>query len=48
LCFGAREVLGFLGKKLDGRFRGEQLSDLTDRFKRRLPGLRIKHRVKMN
>jgi hypothetical protein len=35
LCFGAREVLGFLGKKLDGRFRGEQLSDLTDRFKRR-------------
>jgi len=46
--FGAREVMGFLGKKLVGQFRGEVLSDTTDRCKRRLPGVRIKHRVKMN
>jgi hypothetical protein len=48
LCFGAKEVMGFLGKKLNGYFRGEQISDLTDRCKQRLPGVRIKHRVKMN
>jgi hypothetical protein len=41
LCFGAREVLGFLGKQLNGTFRGEQVSDPTDRFKRRLPGLKM-------
>jgi hypothetical protein len=48
LCFGAKEVMGFLEKKLNGHFRGEQLSDLTDRCKRRLPGVRIKHRVTTN
>jgi hypothetical protein len=48
LCFGAKEVMSFLGKKLVGQFRGELLSDTTDRCKRRLPGVRIKHRVKMN
>ena len=48
LCFSARDVLSFLGKKLDGTFRGEQVNDLADGRKRRLPGLRIKHRVKMN
>jgi len=48
LCFGAKEVMSFLGKKLVGQFRGEQLNDVTDRCKRRLPGVRIKHRIKMN
>lgn len=47
-CFGAREVMNFLGKKLVGQFRGEVVSDITDRGKRRLPGMRIKHRAKMN
>lgn len=47
-CFGAREVMSFLGKKLVGQFRGEVVSDMTDRGKQRLPGTRIKHRAKMN
>lgn len=47
-CFGAREVMSFLGKKLVGQFRGEVVSDITDRGKRRWPGTRIKRRAKMN
>ncbi len=46
--FGAKEVMGFLGKKLVGQFRGEVVSDMTDRCKHRLPGTRIRHRAKMN
>lgn len=46
-CFGAREVMNFLGKKLVGQFRGEAVSDITDRGKQRLPGTRIKHRAIM-
>ena len=46
--FGAKEVMSFLGKKLVGQFRGEVVSDMTDRGKRRLPGTRVKHRAKMN
>ncbi|MGB5276175.1 MAG: hypothetical protein WBP02_03265 [Gammaproteobacteria bacterium] len=46
--FGAKEVMNFLGKKLVGNFRGEVVSDMTDRCKRRLPGTRVKHRAKMN
>ncbi len=46
--FGAKEVMSFLGKKLLGQFRGEVVSDMTDRGKRRLPGIRVKHRAKMN
>ncbi len=46
--FGAKKVMSFLGKKLVGQFRGEVVSDMTDRCKRRLPGIRIKHRAKMN
>jgi hypothetical protein len=46
--FGAREVMGFLGKNLVGNFRGEVVSDMTDRCKRRLRGMRVKHRAKMN
>lgn len=47
-CFGAREVMNFLGKKLVGQFRGAVVSDITDRGQQRLPGTRIKHRAKMN
>ena len=42
------EVMNFRGKKLVGQFCGEVVSDMTDRCKRRLPGTRVKHRVKMN
>jgi prevent-host-death family protein len=42
--FGAEDVMTFLGKKLDGRFKGEVITD----YKKRWPGARIKHRVKQN
>jgi hypothetical protein len=29
LCFGAAEVMNFLGRKLTGRFEGEGVSDLS-------------------
>src|SRR6266700_1484811 len=45
LCFGAKEVMTFLGRKLRGNFEGEIVSDLSD-FAGRMPGCRIKHRVK--
>jgi hypothetical protein len=48
LCFGAREIMGFFGRKLAGTFRGEYMSDMTDRSRYRLSGMRIKHRVKVN
>src|SRR5690606_6066134 len=49
LCFGAKEVMGFLGKKLAGTFSGEYVSDMTDWSKQRLPpGMRVKHPVKVN
>ncbi len=44
LCFGAEDVLTFLGRKLHGGFAGEILGDC----KRRWPGARIKHRMKAN
>jgi hypothetical protein len=44
LCFSAEDVLTFLGRKLHGRFEGEVLND----YKKRWPGARIKHRMKMN
>jgi hypothetical protein len=48
LCFGAKEVMGFLGRKLVGQFRGEIVTDLLELGLQRLPGARIKHRVKEN
>lgn len=48
LCFGAKEIMGFLGKKLAGTFRGDYVSSMTDRSRYRLAGMRIKHRVKVN
>src|SRR5206468_10936876 len=47
LCFGAKEVMTFLGRKLRGNFEGEIVSDLSD-FAGRMPGCRIKHRVNEN
>jgi hypothetical protein len=44
VCFGAEDVMTFLGKKLNGNFRGEALNH----FKTRWPGARIKHRMKAN
>jgi hypothetical protein len=48
LCFGAREVMNFLGRKLNGNFQGEVVSDLSSLVCRRVGGSRIKHRVKQN
>lgn len=42
LCFGAEDVLTFLGRKLNGNFQGEVLTDLK---RKRWPGARIKHRM---
>jgi hypothetical protein len=44
LCFSARDVLGFLGKKLTGNFKADVIKD----FKTRVEGMRIKHRVGRN
>jgi len=43
--FSARDILSFLGRKLQGNFQGEVLNDLK---KDRQPGARIKHRMKDN
>jgi hypothetical protein len=48
MCFGAKQVMGFLGRKLRGNFEGDIVSDVTDFSHKRLPGIRIKHRVKQN
>jgi hypothetical protein len=49
LCFGAKEVMSFLGRKLTGNFLGEIVSDMNAGvWRRRIPGARVKHRVKEN
>jgi hypothetical protein len=48
LCFGAKQVMSFLGRKLYSHFQGDVVSDLMDFSIKRLPGIRIKHRVKQN
>jgi hypothetical protein len=45
LCFGAEDVLTFLGRKLNGHFQGEVLTDMK---RKRIPGARVKHRMKEN
>jgi hypothetical protein len=47
-CFGAKEVMGFLGRKLTGNFQGELVTDVLDLWHERIPGVRIKHRVEEN
>lgn len=44
VCFSAEDVLTFLGRKLNGNFNGE----VTNSFKKRWPGARVKHRMKGN
>ena len=44
VCFSAEDVMTFLGRKLNGNFQGEVLTD----FKKRWQGARIKHRLKGN
>ena len=44
LTLGAADVLRFMGKRLDGRFKGEAATDL----KHRPQGVRLKHRVDAN
>lgn len=47
--FGANDVMGLLGRKLTGRFEGEMVTDLSEvELKGRLPGQRVKHRMKAN
>jgi hypothetical protein len=48
LCFGAKEVMSFLGRKIRPNFEGEVVSDVCDLAFKRIPGARIKHRVKQN
>jgi hypothetical protein len=46
---GAKDVMSFLGRKLTGHFGGAIISDMKDGGSRgRIPGARIKHRVKEN
>ena len=44
VCFGAEDVLTFLGRKLHGNFQGEVLTH----YKKRWPGLRVKHTIQHN
>jgi hypothetical protein len=49
LCFSARDVPSFLGRKWHGKFEGEVVTDQFDHgFNGRWPGRRIKHRMKRN
>jgi len=49
LCFGAKEVMSFLGKKgIRSQFEGEVVTDVCDLSFKRISGSRIKHRVKQN
>jgi len=49
LCFSARDVLSFLGRKWHGKFEGEVVTDPSDYgFNGRVPGRRGKHRMKRN
>jgi hypothetical protein len=48
LSFGAKEVMSFLGRKIRSYFEGEIVSDACDLSFKRIPGARIKHRVKQN
>lgn len=43
--FSAKDILTFLGRKLNGNFLGEVLTDCK---KKRDPGVRVKHRMKQN
>ena len=40
--------MSFLGKKIRSQFEGEVVTDVSDLSFKRIPGSRIKHRVKQN
>jgi hypothetical protein len=44
VCLSAEDILTFLGRKLYPGFKGEVHND----YKRRIPGVRVKHRMKDN
>jgi nucleotide-binding universal stress UspA family protein len=48
--FEARDVMSFLGRKLNGNFQGDLVTDQLDfsQLPRRLPARRVKHRMKRN
>jgi hypothetical protein len=49
LDFSARDVLSFLGRKWRGNFEGAVVTDqFAHGFNGRLPGRRVKHRMKRN
>ncbi len=49
LHFSARDIMTFLGRKFTGHFEGEVVSDhFEPPSKGRLPGRRVKHRMKQN
>src|SRR5207249_2406675 len=50
LYFEARDVMTFLGRKLNGNFQGDLVTDPLDfsQLPRRPPGRRVKHRRKRN
>src|SRR4029450_2152664 len=50
LYFEARDVMAFLGRKLSGNFLGDVVTDQIDfsQMPKRLPGRRVKHRMKRN
>ena len=47
-AFDAKEVMSFLGRKHRGSFTGEIVTNLASMAHHRIPGFRIKHRVKIN
>jgi len=50
LYFEAHDVMSFLGRKLNGNFLGDVVTDQLDfgQMPKRLPGRRVKHRMKRN
>ena len=48
MCFGAKQVMRFLGRTIRSNFEGEIVSDGGDLSFKRIPGARINHRVKPN
>src|SRR5262249_16524093 len=41
LCFGAKEVMSFLGRRIRSNFEGEIVSDVCDLSFKRIPGLNV-------
>lgn len=48
IYLGAREIMSFLGRKLHGNFAGDITASVKQPTHLRIPGMRIKHRVKGN